>query len=62
MLAANALGAVFSSASLDFGHTAVVDRFKQLKPKVLLTCDGYQYNGKTIDRTDEIIQVTSNLK
>ncbi|MSZ79179.1 MAG: acetoacetate--CoA ligase, partial [Actinobacteria bacterium] len=61
MLAANALGAVFSSASLDFGHTAVVDRFKQLKPKVLLTCDGYQYNGKTIDRTDEIIQVTSNL-
>ncbi len=61
MLAANALGAVFSSASLDFGHTAVVDRFKQLKPKVLLTCDGYQYNGKKIDRTDEIIQVTSSL-
>jgi acetoacetyl-CoA synthetase len=61
MLATNSLGAIFSSTSLDFGHTATVDRFSQLNPKVILTCDGYQYNGKILDRTDEISQAISQL-
>ena len=52
-------------ASVPFGHHAhpifgtqgVVDRFGQIKPKVLFACDGYFYNGKTIDRYDTIKKV-----
>ena len=46
MLAATALGAVWSSCSPDFGAQGVVDRFGQIRPKVLLTADGYRYAGK----------------
>ena len=46
MLAATALGAVWSSCSPDFGPTGVIDRFGQITPKVLITVDGYRYNGR----------------
>src|SRR5437764_5020343 len=46
MLATSSLGAVWSSASPDFGVRGVVDRFGQIEPKVLFTVDGYWYNGK----------------
>ncbi|HEY0681029.1 MAG TPA: acetoacetate--CoA ligase [Steroidobacter sp.] len=49
MLAAVSLGAIWSSCSPDFGASAVVDRFGQIKPRVLFAVDGYQYAGKTID-------------
>lgn len=49
MLATASLGAVWSSASPDFGVQGVVDRFGQITPKVLVTVDGYYYNGKVID-------------
>lgn len=49
MLAATALGAVWSSCSPDFGVQGVLDRFGQIKPKVLFTANGYQYNGKSFD-------------
>jgi acetoacetyl-CoA synthetase len=49
MLAATALGAVWSSASPDFGVQGVVDRFGQIAPKVLVCVDGYWYNGKAVD-------------
>ncbi|TWO82295.1 acetoacetate--CoA ligase [Denitratisoma oestradiolicum] len=49
MLAAASMGAVFTSASPDFGVQGVVDRFGQVGPKVLIACDGYWYNGKVID-------------
>jgi acetoacetyl-CoA synthetase len=49
MLAATSMGAIWSSCSPDFGTTAVVDRFGQIKPRVLFAADGYQYAGKTID-------------
>ena len=45
MLATTALGAVWSSCSPDFGAKGVVDRFAQIRPKVLLTADGYRYAG-----------------
>lgn len=57
MLAASSLGAIWSSCSPDFGINGVMDRFGQIRPKVLVACDGYFYNGKTIDslpRVDEI--------
>ena len=53
-LAANAIGAVWSSCSPDFGVVSVADRFGQIEPKVLIAADGYTYNGKAIDKTDAI--------
>jgi len=49
MLAATALGAVFSSASPDFGVEGVTDRFGQIEPRVLIAADGYQYGGRDHD-------------
>jgi acetoacetyl-CoA synthetase len=49
MLAAASRGATFTSCSPDFGMQGVLDRFGQVKPKVLFTGDGYFYAGKTID-------------
>ena len=42
-------GIIWSSCSPDFGVHGVVDRFKQIDPKVLITSDYYFYNGKKID-------------
>ncbi len=49
MLAASSIGAVWSSCSPDFGINGVLDRFGQIEPKVLITADGYHYNGKVHD-------------
>ncbi|HJW02027.1 MAG TPA: acetoacetate--CoA ligase, partial [Azospira sp.] len=49
MLAAASLGAIWSSASPDFGVQGVLDRFGQIAPKVLICVDGYWYNGKAVD-------------
>ncbi|NTV10222.1 MAG: AMP-binding protein, partial [Zoogloea sp.] len=49
MLAAASIGAIFSSASPDFGVQGLLDRFGQIEPKVLIACDGYHYNGKVVD-------------
>ena len=46
MLAATSLGAVWSSASPDFGKAGVLDRFGQIEPKILFSSDYYYYNGK----------------
>lgn len=50
-LATNAVGAVWSSCSPDFGKPAITERFLQIEPKVLFTVDGYVYNGKSYDIT-----------
>ena len=46
MLATVSLGAVWCSASPDFGARAVLDRLSQIEPKVLFATDGYWYAGK----------------
>ncbi len=61
MLATTSLGGVFTSTSCDFGIEGVVDRFGQSKPKVLVTCAGYEYNGKYFDLTDKINEVISKI-
>ena len=61
MLAASALGAVFTSASPDFGAQGLLDRFGQVKPKVLVACDGYFYAGKTVDVRDKLAQAVPQL-
>ncbi len=50
-LATNAVGAVWSSCSPDFGVAGIADRFQQIEPKVLFLCDGYTYNGKSYPST-----------
>ncbi|MFA0015038.1 acetoacetate--CoA ligase [Vibrio lentus] len=65
MLATTSLGAIWTSTSPDFGVESVIERFGQVKPKVLFTCDGYTFNGKTFDMTDknsEIIKHLTELK
>lgn len=65
MLATTSLGAIWTSTSPDFGIESVIERFGQVKPKVLFTCDGYTFNGKTFDMTDknrEIIEHLNELK
>jgi acetoacetyl-CoA synthetase len=49
-LATASLGAVWSSCSPDFGAPSVIDRFAQIEPKVLLSVDGYRYNGRDFER------------
>ena len=49
MLATTSIGAIWSSASPDFGVQGVVDRFGQIEPKVLFSADGYFYGGKRFD-------------
>lgn len=44
------IGAIWSSCSPDMGDSSVLDRFRQIDPKVLLTVDGYRYGGKDFDR------------
>ena len=61
MLAVTSLGAIWSSASPDFGVQGVLDRFGQTEPKVLFAVDGYYYNGKQIDCRDKIRNVTAKL-
>ncbi|WP_079437210.1 acetoacetate--CoA ligase [Zoogloea sp. LCSB751] len=61
MLAASSIGAVFTSASPDFGVQGVVDRFGQTEPKVLLSCDGYWYNGKAIEITGKLAELMPRL-
>ncbi|MFH4963743.1 acetoacetate--CoA ligase [Gaetbulibacter sp. M235] len=60
-LAANSIGAIWSSTSPDFGTESVIDRFAQIKPKVLITVDGYFYNGKPHDKTSIAINIAKAL-
>jgi acetoacetyl-CoA synthetase len=61
MLATASLGAVWSSASPDFGPRGVLDRFGQIKPKLFIACDGYYYAGKTIRIEDKLKEIVPAL-
>lgn len=61
MLAAASMGAVFSSCAPEFGTQSVVDRLRQIEPKVLVTVDGYRYGAKDIDRREEIDAIRAAL-
>ncbi len=61
MLAANSLGAVFTSTSPDFGVAGVLDRFGQVEPTVLIAADGYVYGGKRHQRLDRLPEVVAGL-
>lgn len=61
MLAVASLGALWSSASPDFGVQGVLDRFGQIEPKLLLCVDGYWYNGKRVDCLEKNAEVAARL-
>ena len=61
MLATAALGAIWSSASPDFGVQGVLDRFGQIEPKVLVCVDGYWYNGKPVDCLEKNAEVVASM-
>ena len=61
MLASASIGAVWSSCSPDFGIKGVLDRFQQIKPKLLFTVDGYNYNGKKFNYLDKVKQIAIQL-
>ena len=61
MLAATSLGAVWSSCSPDFGIKGVLDRFCQIRPRVLFVANGYFFKGKNIDSLDRCASIIKEL-
>ena len=61
MLATASVGAVWTSCSPDFGWRGVLDRFRQVSPKVLICTDGYHYGGREFDRRVETAQIAAGL-
>src|SRR5260370_59469 len=55
------VGAVWWSAAPEFGARSVIDRFEQIKPKVLLTVDGYRYNGRDFDRREVVAMIEAEI-
>ena len=60
-LATVSIGAAWSICAPDMGHVAILDRFKQIAPKVFIAQDGYTHMGKVVDRRDVLAQITSQL-
>lgn len=60
-LATCSIGAIWSSCSPDFGVSSVIDRFCQIKPKLLFAIDGYKYNGKSYDKQKIVREITAQL-
>jgi acetoacetyl-CoA synthetase len=61
-LATVSIGAIWSSCSPDFGVNGVIERFAQIKPKVLILCDRYYYNGKEINVVDRLHLILKKIK
>ena len=60
-LGALSIGAVVSTSSPDFAPNAVLDRFGQIEPKVLLAAQSYSYNGKSIDCLERLHEIANSL-
>jgi acetoacetyl-CoA synthetase len=61
LLACASIGAIWSSCSPDMGSGAVLDRFRQIEPKVMFTVDGYRYAGKDFDRRPVVAEIAAAL-
>jgi len=60
-LAVASVGAIWSACSPDMGPVAVLDRFRQIQPKVMLAVDGYRYGGRNYDRRDMVAKLLQEL-
>lgn len=61
MLATSSLGAVWSSCSPDFGAQGVLDRFRQIEPKVLISVDGYVDLGRQVDLAPRVMEICRQI-
>ena len=61
-LAVNSIGAIWSSCSPDFGEAAILDRFNQIEPTVLLYSEMYFYGGKKFNIRDKVSNVINEMK
>jgi acetoacetyl-CoA synthetase len=61
LLATASLGATWTSCAPEFGTRAVIDRFGQVEPRVLLVVDGYRYGDRAIDRVGELAEIRTAL-
>ncbi len=61
-LGASALGAIWSSCSPDFGVPGLVERFSQIKPKILIVTEKYYYNGKEINIIERLPKILNKIK
>jgi acetoacetyl-CoA synthetase len=61
LLATASLGAVWSICAPDMGHVAILDRFRQIEPKMLIAQDGYVHAGKMIDRREILAGIAEAL-
>jgi acetoacetyl-CoA synthetase len=61
MMATVAVGAVWSSAAIEFGVRTVVERFVQIEPKVMFAAAGYMFGGKVYTREAEMRQIIAEL-
>ena len=61
MLGTSSLGALWSSCSPDFGAKGVVDRFGQIRPRILVCADGYHYAGKPFDRLERVRSIREQI-
>lgn len=65
MLAATAIGAIWASCGAELQSNAVIDRFGQIKPKVLFTVDGYYYRDKKfliIPNAKEVVDAIPSIE
>jgi len=60
-LATSAIGAIWSSCSPDFGAKRVIERFSQIKPKILFITDKYFYNGKEINIINRLPEILKKI-
>jgi acetoacetyl-CoA synthetase len=61
MLAATSIGAIWSSCSPDFGVAGVLDRFGQIRPRVLFCADAYVYSGREIDCLERAREIVDRI-
>jgi acetoacetyl-CoA synthetase len=61
MLATTSIGAIWTSVSPDFGWRGVLDRLRQLQPRVLICTGGYRYGGNNYDRSGELTRIVKEL-
>ena len=61
-LASSSIGAIWSSCSPDFGTEGLIERFSQIKPKILIITDRYYYNGKEINILERLPLILNKIK
>ncbi len=60
-LACASVGAIWSSCAPDMGPSVVLDRLRQIEPRLLLASDSYSYNGKLHDRSSQVVELLASL-